>query len=162
MDVYLIQHAESKQKEEDLERPLTDHGKEASENIRAHLAKLGIRFDRVFHSGKLRAEQTAEILASSGISHDVEAHSGLDPMDPVEPIACWISNLSEERFNSIAIVGHLPFLDKLSSTLITGRESAELIAFQNAGVVKLVPKADGQGYRVRWVLSPELVPVNWG
>ena len=157
LDVYLIQHAESKLKEEDPERPLTDRGKETAEKVRAYLAKLGVTFERVFHSGKLRAQQTAEILAGIAVNNEVEAHADLDPMDPVEPIMRWISDLHERGFKSVAIVGHLPFLDKLSSTLITGRESAEVIAFQNAGVVKLVPKAKVQGYAVRWILSPELL-----
>ena len=57
---------------------------------------------------------------------------------------------------SVAIVGHLPFLDKLASLMVTGDENAGVIAFQYAGVVRLVPKREGDGYRVRWVLAPEL------
>lgn len=157
MDVYLIQHAESKLKEEDPERPLTERGKENAEKIRAHLTKLGIRFQRLFHSGKLRARQTAEILACLAINTEVEVQAGLDPLDPAEPIVRWISGLSEQGLKSIAIVGHLPFLDKLSSLLITGTESPGVIAFRNAGVVKLTPREEGQGYRVHWALTPELL-----
>ncbi len=157
LDVYLIQHAESKLKEQDPARPLTDRGKKTAEDVRTHLAKLEISFDRVFHSGKLRAQQTAEILGSLAINNQVESHSGLEPTDPVEPIMRWIADLAEQGFKSVAIVGHLPFLDKLSSKLITGSESAEVIAFQNAGVVRLVPKTEGQGYSVRSALLPELL-----
>jgi len=157
LDVYLIQHAESKLKEEDPERPLTERGRENAEKIRAHLTKLGIRFERIFHSGKLRAQQTAEILASLAINNEVEVHAGLDPMDPVEPIVRWISGLSEQGFKSVAVVGHLPFLDRLSTLLITGTESPGVIAFQNAGVVKLVPREEGRGYRVHWALTPDLL-----
>ena len=158
MDVYLIQHAESRPKEEDSARPLTDHGKKSVENVGAHLARLGISVDRVFHSGKLRAKQTAEILGGSlGISNAVKPHSGLDPMDPVGPITGWLSEQAKGGVKSVAIVGHLPFLDKLASFLVTGSESAGVVAFQYAGVVRLVPKGQGEGYRVRWVLAPELI-----
>jgi phosphohistidine phosphatase len=158
LDVYLIQHGESKSKEEDPARPLTERGRKSVENVGADLARVGVSFDRVFHSGKLRAQQTAEILADSlGIGDKVEAHSGLDPMDPVKPIMDWFSELAERALKSVAIVGHLPFLDKLASILVTGSESAGVIAFQYAGVVRLVPKAEGQGYRVRWVLTSELI-----
>jgi phosphohistidine phosphatase len=157
LDVYLIQHAESKAKEEDAARPLTDRGKITVEIAGAHLVRLGISFDRVFHSGKLRAQQTAEIIgASLNINDKVEAHTGLDPMDPVEPIMRWLSEQAERGVKSIAIVGHLPFLDKLASILVTGSQSAGVIAFQYAGVVRLAPKPEGEGYRVRWVLAPEL------
>ena len=158
MDVYLIQHAESKSKEEDPARPLTDRGRKSVENVGAHLARLGIGFGRVLHSGKLRAQQTAEILGGSLRTGDkVEAHTGLDPMDPVEPTVRWLSEQAELGLKSIAIVGHLPFLDKLASLLVAGSESVGVIAFQYAGVVRLVPKGQGEGYRVRWVLAPELI-----
>jgi phosphohistidine phosphatase len=158
LDVYLVQHAESKSKEEDPARPLTDRGRKSVENVGAHLASLGINFDRVFHSGKLRAQQTAEILGGSlRVNDKVEAHAGLDPMDPVKPIVRWLSEQPERGVKSIAIVGHLPFMDKLASILVTGTESVGVIAFQYAGVVRLVPKGEGEGYRVRWVLAPELI-----
>jgi phosphohistidine phosphatase len=158
LDVYLIQHAESKSKEEDPARPLTDRGKISVENVGAQLVRLGISFDRVFHSGKLRAQRTAEILGGAlKINDKVEAHTGLDPMDPVDPILRWLSEQAERGLKSIAIVGHLPFLDRLASILVTGNESAGVIAFQYAGVVRLVPEGQGEGYRVRWVLAPELI-----
>jgi phosphohistidine phosphatase len=157
LDVYLIQHAESRSKEEDPARPLTDRGKNSVEAVGAHLVRLGISFDRVFHSGKLRAQQTAEILGRSLKINEVEAHTGFDPMDPVEPIMRWLSEQAERGVKSIAIVGHLPFLDKLASILVTGDESAGVVAFQYAAVVRLVPKAEGQRYRVRWALAPELI-----
>ena len=156
MDVYLIQHAESKPKEEDSARPLTDRGRNSVENVGAHLFKLHVSFDQVFHSGKLRAQQTAEILGSL-LNSQVEAHAGLDPMDPVTPIMRWLSEQARRDMKSIAIVGHLPFLDKLASTMVTGSESVGVVAFQYAGVVRLVPKGEEEGYRVRWVLAPEFV-----
>ena len=158
LEIYLIQHAESKSKEEDSTRPLTDEGWKTVEMVGALLARLGIGFDRVFHSEKLRAQQTAEILADSlKISAKVEAHAGLDPLDPVEPIMYWLSEQAQQGLRSVAIIGHLPFLDKLASLLVAGNETLGAIAFQHAGVVRLVPKAEGQGYAIRWVLTPELV-----
>jgi phosphohistidine phosphatase len=158
LEVYLIQHAESKSKEEDPARPLTDDGRKMIEMVGEHLARMDISFDRVFHSGKRRAQQTAEIFADRlNIDEKVEAHTGLDPLDAVEPIAEWLSKQAQDGLKTVAIVGHLPFLDKLASLLVTGSKSAEVIAFQHAGVVNLTPKAQGHGYTVRWVLTPELI-----
>jgi phosphohistidine phosphatase len=58
---------------------------------------------------------------------------------------------------SIALVGHLPFLDKLASLLIVGNETAGVVAFQNACVVKLTPKKQSEGYHVQWILIPDIV-----
>ena len=158
LDIYLIQHAKSKSKEEDPGRPITDEGRKTVEMVGAYLARLGISFDRVFHSGKLRAEQTAKILADSlKISERVEAHKGLDPQDPVNAITPWLSKQAQQGRKSVAIVGHLPFLDRLASLLVAGNETSGVIAFQYAGVVRLDPKVEGQGYTVRWVLTPELI-----
>ena len=157
MDVYLIQHAESKPKEEDPTRLLTERGRAEVEAMGAHLVRLGIRFDRVFHSGKLRAQQTADIVGGSLKISRVEARIGLDPADPVEPIMRWLLEQAELGVKSIAIVGHLPFLDKLVSILVTGSESEGVVAFQYAAVVKLIPKEEGERYRVRWILPPELI-----
>jgi phosphohistidine phosphatase len=158
LQIYLIQHAESKSKEEDPARPLTNEGRRTAEMVAEHLSRLGISFNRVFHSGKLRAQQTAEILAGSlKIDEKVEAHTGLDPLDPVKPIAQWLSEQAGQGVKSVAIVGHLPSLEKLASLLVAGNETAGVVSFQYAGVVRLAPKAQGQGYTVRWVLTPELI-----
>jgi len=158
MDIYLIQHGESKPKEEDPARPLTEGGKRTVERMAVLLGSLGISFDRIFHSGKLRAQQTAEILANQlKIGDRVEARTGLDPLDSVEPAKNWLSEQDQRGVKAIAIVGHLPFLDKLASVLVTGNETAGIIAFQYAGVVRLALKGQGEGYRVRWILAPELL-----
>jgi phosphohistidine phosphatase len=158
LEVYLIQHAESKSKEEDPARPLTDDGRKMVKIVGEHLARMGFSFDRVFHSGKLRAQQTAEILADRlNIDEKVEAHTGLDPLDPVKPTAQWLSEQTQHGPRTVAIVGHLPFLDRLASLLVTGNETTGVIAFQHAGVVNLTPKAQGHGYTVRWLLIPELI-----
>ncbi|HDD66024.1 MAG TPA: phosphohistidine phosphatase SixA, partial [Nitrososphaeria archaeon] len=62
MKVYLVQHGEAKREEEDPARPLTEEGKREVEDVARFLAELGVRVDRILHSGKLRAAQTANIL----------------------------------------------------------------------------------------------------
>ena len=63
MKLYLVQHGEACAKDVDPDRPLTDAGKADVERLAAFLGQVGIRVDRVIHSGKLRAVQTAERLA---------------------------------------------------------------------------------------------------
>ena len=64
MKLYLVQHGEAKSKDEDEKRPLTDQGRQGVERVAAFLKGAGVETKRVIHSGKLRAEQTAEILAN--------------------------------------------------------------------------------------------------
>lgn len=151
-----MQHGLAKTREEDPERPLTDEGRATVDRVAARAAALGLKLDWVYHSGLLRARQTAEILAGRlGIPDRVEARPGLEPLDPVEPVTRWLDDLAL-GLTAVAVVGHLPFLDRLASLLVTGNEDAQVVAFRMGGLVKLIPKGNRPGYSVAWVLAPEL------
>ena len=156
MDIYLIQHAESVSEKEDPARPLSDEGKDTMEKVGALAARLGIKPDLIFHSGKLRAGQTAEILARHlGRSDKVHEKQGLGPLDPVAPVAEWLKEAARS-LSGLAIVGHLPFLDKLASLLVVKDENLGVVSFQNGAITKLVPKADGATYALQWLIIKEL------
>ncbi len=156
LDVYLMQHGLAKTREEDPERPLTDEGRAAVERVAGRVAALGLKPDRIYHSGILRARQTAEILADRlGVSNRVEARPGLEPLDPAEPVARWLDELAA-TFGAVVLVGHLPFLDRLASLLVAGNEEAQVVAFRMGGLVRLIPKGNRPGYAVAWALPPEL------
>jgi phosphohistidine phosphatase len=63
MEVYLVQHGEAKPKEEDANRPLTSRGRREVSLVSSYVAGVGIRVVQIFHSGKLRARETAQIFA---------------------------------------------------------------------------------------------------
>ena len=65
MRIYLVQHGASKSEAEDPERSLTDEGRQTVEKMADYLTSAGASVDRIKHSGKLRARQTAGILAAS-------------------------------------------------------------------------------------------------
>ena len=81
MKLYLIQHGEAKPEAEDPERSLTVHGEEETKRVSLRASNLNIVPSRIFHSGKLRAKQTAELVAKGlRISPgSVEAVQGLNP-----------------------------------------------------------------------------------
>lgn len=64
MKLYLVQHGEASAKTVDPERPLTELGRTDVEQLARFLGEAGVRIERVMHSGKLRAVQTAECLAA--------------------------------------------------------------------------------------------------
>jgi phosphohistidine phosphatase len=159
VDIYLMQHGQAVAAEVDPARPLSDGGRESVMVVAGHAAVRGVRIDRIVHSGKLRAEQTAIILADATYCTDVSAHSGLAPLDDVHEAA---ARLVHPESSSLAIVGHLPFLDRFASLLVAGDPDAHVVAFRNAGLVHLVRAAAGEprgaagSFAVSWLLVPEL------
>jgi phosphohistidine phosphatase len=157
LDIYLIQHAESVSEKENPSRPLSDKGKDTMERVGALAALLKIKPDFIFHSEKLRAKQTAEILARHlGLSDKVRERKGLGPLDPVASVAQWLNEQPAKGLVGIAIVGHLPFLDKLASLLITGKDEFGPVSFQNGAIVKLVPRRDSARYAIELVVTEQL------
>jgi phosphohistidine phosphatase len=64
MHLYLVRHGEAKSGQEDSERPLNNCGREEVDRVSRAAAKKGMAASRIFHSDKLRAKETAEILRS--------------------------------------------------------------------------------------------------
>jgi phosphohistidine phosphatase len=154
MDLYLMQHGEATTDAENPERPLTDAGRTAVQRVAARARTAGVRVSRCVHSGKLRAEQTAQLLMHEiGEEVSVEARPGLSPNDAVTPAAEWLRELTEDQ--ALAVVGHLPFLDRLASLLVAGDEEAQVVRFRMGGLVKLEPKNNGDGFSVAWALPPD-------
>jgi phosphohistidine phosphatase len=89
-----------------------------------------------------------------GGAANVSAREGLAPKDPVAPAAQWLRTMTGH--DAIAVIGHLPFLDRLASLLVAGDEEAQVVPFRMGGLVKLEPKEEGEGFAVAWVLPPEL------
>jgi phosphohistidine phosphatase len=154
MDVYLMQHGLAVPAEVDPDRPLSAAGREAVAAVARHAAAAGVSVDRIVHSGKTRAAQTAAILADALGCADVAQVAGLKPNDPVEDAAGAL--VDRDRAGSLAIVGHLPSLDRLASFLVAQDASAHVVAFRNGGLVKLVPSTAGPGHAVAWILTPDL------
>ncbi|RMF60516.1 MAG: phosphohistidine phosphatase SixA, partial [Calditrichaeota bacterium] len=117
MRVYLVQHGKSFSKEEDPERSLTPEGEKEVAGMAEWAARAGVAVAEIKHSGKTRARQTAEIFAANlHPEGGVREASGLNPLDDVVVFANQPGNLEE----GVMLVGHLPFLERLTSFLITG------------------------------------------
>src|SRR5262245_36224100 len=110
-----------------------------------------------FGPAQRKATRRADCAAASeeiGVEPSVEARPGLAPNDPVVPVAQWLRTGTEHQ--SLALVGHMPFLGRLASLLVAGDEQAQVIGFQMGGLVKLEPKVDRDGFVVAWALPPDL------
>jgi phosphohistidine phosphatase len=156
MHLYLVQHGVAKSEAEDSRRGLTDEGRRDVERMAHFLAPLGLSLDRIEHSGKLRARQTAEILAArlqpAEGTHEI---AGLAPHDDVEPVCAQL----QQESKNLMLVGHLPHLRHLVSRLLGLDRDRAVVRFQMAGVVRLDRDEAGR-WEVRWVFPPELVPLR--
>ena len=147
-----MQHGQAAPADVDPQRPLTGDGRRAVERVAAHAAACGVHVDRIVHSGKLRAEQTAGILAEALGCLTVDQVDGLSPNAAVQKAADALVDPTRE--GSLAIVGHLPFLDRFAALLVAGDCTAQVVAFRNAGLVKLAPAE--WGFAVAWAITPEV------
>ena len=152
MELYLVQHGKAVAKEVEPDRPLTDRGRAETERVAGFIKPLNLSVDCLWHSGKTRAAQTAAILAEV-VKADKGAgqRKGLAPNDDVGKLADEL----EAGGRDVMIVGHLPFLSKLASLLVTGDESAGIVAFRNSGVVCLQRGIDKR-WQLAWMLTPDL------
>ena len=154
MELYLVRHGTAKAESEDPRRGLTEEGKQTVERMADFLAGLRISLHRMDHSEKLRARQTAEIMAVRlQPAEGVRQVSGLAPNDDVEPIGYELERESKNRM----LVCHLPFLSLLVSRLLGVSTNKLVVDFETAGVVRLDRFGGGQ-WAIRWVMTPELLP----
>jgi len=155
MKLYLVQHAEPKSKEEDPTRPLSDRGRKNIRKIAKYVGEhLQLEVEQIIHSGKLRAKQTAEVLAEHLTpSEDVMTDESLEPLaDP----QIWKNRLAQIT-KHVMLVGHLPHLSKLASSLLVNDETREIVAFSKGGIVCLERDRQRQ-WTIQWMITPETAP----
>ncbi len=154
MNVYLVQHGRPVPEEENPDRPLSSQGRKDVERTATFLKQNGVKVQAVFHSGKTRARETAEIIASRlQPNKETLEKKGLSPLDDVREIAHEIENSQSD----LMIVGHLPHLAKLASFLITGNESIWPAGFQQGGVLCIRRAEAEKGWVVAWMVVPEIL-----
>ena len=153
MFLYLVQHAEALDKEMDPSRSLSEKGIEDIKKVAGCLCGLRIKVEIICHSGKMRALQTAQVLADHlNFVKELSYTDGLAPMDDPN---IWYDRLSHMNEN-IILVGHLPQLGHLASLILCGDAEKNSIDFKMGGVVCLKRFEDGK-WAVEWMVIPEMV-----
>ncbi|MBF8270705.1 MAG: phosphohistidine phosphatase SixA [Gammaproteobacteria bacterium] len=153
MNLYLVQHGQAVTKEVDPGRPLSPQGEQEIKRMAVFLEKSGVSVDRILHSGKMRAHQTAEILADKLLlKGEIEAIAGINPNDSVEDFAGKLHKLKHDTM----LVGHLPFMARLVAYLTSGNADHEIVDYRPGSIVCLELDAE-QNWRIRWMLRPDLI-----
>jgi phosphohistidine phosphatase len=150
MALFLVQHGKSLPKDKDPNKGLSEAGIHETERI-AQVAKgYGVHVSSIAHSGKTRACQTADIFASAlKPEGGLQEISGLNPLDDVTAVAI---DSTEDRM----LVGHLPFMERLTAYLITGSIERPVFKFQNSGIVCLDKAPDIGSWVIKWALMPQI------
>ena len=153
MKIYLVQHGEAVTKEVDPERPLTEQGISDVQRVARALKHAGVEVKRVIHSGKLRARQTAEILATEiAPMLQLEASDLINPNDNPGAFDMQAASGSVDTM----VVGHLPFMAKLVSHLVIGNDKNMLVAYQ-PGSVACLELIEKDNWQINWMVRPELL-----
>jgi phosphohistidine phosphatase len=153
MKLYLVQHAKAAAPEVDPQRPLTKEGLREIKKVADFIRPLNLTVDCLWHSGKRRALQTADVLAEViKVGKSNTAHDGLGPNSDVTPAKEELALATDD----LMIVGHLPFLARLASLLLAGSESANTVVFRNAGIVCLNRSNDGS-WHLEWSVIPSVI-----
>jgi phosphohistidine phosphatase len=152
MTLYLVQHGQSLPKDVDPDQGLSKTGVTETERIAGVAKDYQINIGHILHSVKTRARKTADIFASilnpSGGVKEVE---GLKPMDDV---AAFAADLSPDTHTML--VGHLPFMERMTSYLVTGSIDQPVFKFQNSGIVCLDQDPDTKSWIIIWTLMPHI------
>lgn len=133
MDIFLVRHAIAVPRGGDAldhARPLTPKGRTRFEKEVQGLYGLGVRFDRIYHSPWTRAVQTAELLKPLLSGERTQTAGLVRTPDP--------GLLSELDGESIALVGHEPWMGELLSLLLLGTlEESHRFPLKKGGIAHL-------------------------
>jgi len=149
MRLILVHHGDAVGPDIDPRRPLSFEGREAVERAAAEAASRGAKPAIVWHSGKLRARQTAEAFwrACNPLA-ELSATRDLQPDDP----PAWMGERLRGEARDILIAGHFPHLPRLLGLLL-GTRGPGRHAFPLHGVVALESVDEGETWSELWRIS---------
>jgi phosphohistidine phosphatase len=149
MDLFLIRHAIAEDGEDDAARPLSANGRARFRKEVRGLERLRVRFERVLHSPRRRAVETAELL-SPLVDGDFEV-TALLTTPPREEL------LAQLHGNALAVVGHEPHLSSLLAWLVVGAPDGGEFTLKKGGVAHLSGEPVPAGMHLMALVPPKLL-----
>jgi phosphohistidine phosphatase len=146
--LYLVHHGDTVGPDVDPARPLSIRGIEASEALAGAAAARGTRPAVVWHSGKLRAKQTAEIYRRA--CNALAACSATRDLQPDDPPR-WMRERLRGEPGDVMIVGHFPHLPRLLAELCGINDVP--VTFPPHGLVALSSDDEGETWSEEWRLE---------
>jgi phosphohistidine phosphatase len=146
---YLVRHGDALSAHVDAQRPLSARGREAVTELAGLAVAREVQVSEILHSGILRAQQTATILAVHlKPPGGVRQSAGLLPED--DPAIGKAALEAADR--SILLVGHLPYMSRLAALLVKGAAAASTSEFTPATM--LCCSRVGGVWQIDWRMAP--------
>jgi phosphohistidine phosphatase len=150
MKLYLVRHGRYVPIDVSMSCPLSLEGQAEIKRLASYLVKLKLRVPKVYHSTKLRAQQTAKILADSVNEGQCDLLEGLEPNDRTLPILQKINTWSHDTM----LVGHLPFVGILTRELLAVGNEIDLVNYE-PGTIVCLANENGE-WKIDWVLNSSM------
>jgi phosphohistidine phosphatase len=152
MKFYFVRHGKASQMAAtDAERPLTPGGVESVKNMATVLHRAGIKPTKIYTSPRVRAVQTANLLAAA-LGQEAEVNDACNFHFNAKAALNLASGLMDD--DEVMFVGHNPSMSEVVET-ITGA-SVELSTGAVACVIR-VNSTSSQGAILKWLLTPKIV-----
>ena len=132
----------------DSQRPLSDRGRAEVNAMAQRAIARGVAVAAIYHSGILRARQTAELVAAVlAPEQGVRELGGSCPDDDPAIVKAEL----DIAVQSVMLVSHLPYLGRLAGLLITGDAERSVIEFAPATLACITRQP--AGWKVNWSIS---------
>jgi phosphohistidine phosphatase len=153
MLLHFLRHADAGDPEAwtgpDAARPLSDKGRKQAKRLGEHLAAIGFEADIFITSPKIRAAQTAEIVAEplrTKVSIDERLAGGLE----IDALDAVLADAGDP--GRAVIVGHDPDFSELLSELVGSRLEMRKGAFAR---IEIERPLRASAATLRWLLPPD-------
>jgi phosphohistidine phosphatase len=145
MNLYLVHHADAVSPSVDPQRPLSSAGLAHAAALADRAKAAGCTPAAIWHSGKLRARQTAEaFFRACNPFAEFKAVRGLLPDDPPH----YARDLAAGEARDIMLVGHMPHLRDTLALLVPDAGQ-----FPLHGLVALASEDEAAAWAERWRLG---------
>jgi phosphohistidine phosphatase len=122
--LWLLRHAEAEPhgSREDSARRLTERGEQQARAAGAAIARMGVGFDAILYSPKVRAAQTAELAAEAWDEEERERMAVHEPLAGGFEMAQALDALAGSGADGrVLLIGHEPDLSQLAASLTGAR-----------------------------------------
>jgi phosphohistidine phosphatase len=149
MNLYLVHHGDAVSPGVDPRRPLSPAGRDTVVTLAGLAAARGAKPAIVWHSGKLRARQTAEEFWRA--CNALATFSAVRDLQPEDP-PTWMRDRLRGQTADILMAGHFPHLPRLLALLVAGYEDLAIV-FPPHGIVALSTDTQGESWTELWRLQ---------
>ena len=154
MRLYLVRHGKAEDhSRDDHERQLTPDGVARVETEARVIAKLGVQPDRIYSSPRVRARQTAEIIAKA-LNTDIVIDEAVNFDFDVRAVQSLINGLPVG--SEVMFVGHNPSMEQTIFALTGAQVEMKVGSLARIDIQVFSP--DLRGYLV-WLLAPRVFDV---